>query len=129
MDKQQIIDTLRQKPEYAEIEYAGETRGFILGKRAFDIAKHKEGLQPEDILKGDDEGDLGEQLDMLARVLWCGFLPFPQTALPLEDVKALVTIGDMKHLEEALPDIFGDLAEEARQAVAGKGSAPATETG
>ena len=112
MTQDEIKDLLRQKSDYRKVDFAGE-REFILGKRAFDIAKQREGLEPEDVVGGEKDGDsdLSANLGRAAKLIYVGLLPFDDS-LELEVVEELITFADAKMVGELMNDLFGDMTPE-----------------
>ena len=125
MDFQTRADKLRAHPDTVQIEIAGESRPWFLGKLTFDLARAR-GVELGDVLAAFDGADtaglgrLDGLLGAFGQLLFFGFAPFDEQLEP-EDVTDLLSAGDLTRIMPQLMDALGGAAEDA----AGKAAAAA----
>lgn len=99
-------EALKAHPDTVTIHFAGEDRRWMLGKYAFDLVR-KSGMEVEDVIGGAATEEeimaqgIGENLDMVARMLWAGLLPFDPD-LELEWVELMLSMKEMNKIREVL---------------------------
>ena len=122
MTKEKRLERLKAHEDTQEIDYAGKTRHWMLGRYALKLAKERGvpvGELISDIDPEESEDDITESFDQFAKLLWVGFLPFPDDRMDLEDVELLLSFGDLGRLA---PKVMGPLQElQENVEAAGKG--------
>lgn len=104
----------RTHPDTIQIDIAGQTFDWFLGKRSFDLAKER-GTEMDEIFDAAAKG-LDGSLETFQRMVWVGMLPF-YPDLEAEDIP--VSVGDMPRLQPKIIAPLNELADEL-QAHAGE---------
>jgi hypothetical protein len=119
-----ISDKLKDKepaehPDTLEIELAGETLPFFLGRRTFDLVDdHPDEVDFVSILEGGMAAAGSEnpkdRMDQIGRIIWAGMLPFEED-LDYDLIKRWLSIGDLPRLANVIQGEFKKLVEMANE--------------
>ena len=111
MTKEERLTRLKEHQDTLQVEYAGEERYWLLGRYALHLVKQA-GEDPDEILGSVGGDGMTEDMDMFAKILWAGFLPFDED-LEYEEVQMLLSMGDMARLSPKIMGPFLDLQDGA----------------
>lgn len=110
-----------EHPAKIEIELAGETFPWFIGRRTFDLVNdHNDEVDFEEILGDAMDGRISEmdsaeeRFNAIGRLVWAGFLPFEED-LEFEDVTNVLTFHDIATVFKPIRAHFQKLQDEVEQ--------------
>ncbi len=104
------------------VEVQGEELPWYLGAKSFELAREKEGLEPDDILVDvDPDKPIATGIERVSRLVWAGWLVFDED-LSVEDVKALISFPPPEPLINPITERLEAMQDEQTQGL-GKGTA------
>lgn len=114
----------RDHPDTIEVELAGQTLPWFLGRKSFRLAKER-GVEISEVLQtarsAQKNEDLNEAIDTIAKLVWTGFLVFDEE-LEIDAVADRMSLQDIPRLKGTIMGEFEKL-KEAGDLAAGNGKA------